>query len=347
MLEFWVGLGAGLALLFAAGHGLSRHSMAARACLVVLFCSIGVVQLCWWRVLTGDIDSYPWLMDLHYPALFLIGPCVHVFSQVLRADNGVPWQRWVWHFLPAGVATLYGVGEAIAGHAPAQPDAWPVALSAALGASYVGQVAWQLRGIENPALYLKVEMLVLTLLTLIGAGVALSAMWGGLLANAWFYRCYLSLITAVMVASYLLGIKYPELIHYLAEAPRPKRYERTQLAQVDVDAQKQRLQQLMEEEQLYQDETLTLASLAERMQLSTHQLSELLNERMHTSFSRLVKERRVQAAAQRLLAEPDEPVLDIGLAVGFNSSSAFYSAFREVMGVAPGQYRKRKEPSVG
>jgi len=41
-----------------------------------------------------------------------------------------------------------------------------------------------------------------------------------------------------------------------------------------------------------------------------------------------------------LLAEPDMPVLDVGLAVGFSSSSAFYAAFREQTGQAPGQFRR-------
>lgn len=340
---YWMAFGAGLAFLFAAGHALSRHGVAARICLVVLFCAIGIVQSCWLRVLAGDAAEHAWLMNLHYPALFLIGPCVHVFSGLLRFEEAAQWQRYVWHFLPAAVAAVYGAGQMLLGNAPDQPDAWPVALSAALGASYVGQVFWHLRGVENPPLYLRVETAVLGVLTLIGALVAVAAMLGGLLENPWFYRVYLSAITTVMTASYLLGIKHPELIHYLAEAPRGKRYERSQLANLDVDACKARLQKLMEEEQIYQDENLSLATLAEKMQLTPHQLSELLNEKLQSGFSRFVKEARVQAAARRLLAEPDAAILDIGLAVGFSSSSAFYSAFREIMGMPPGQYRKQRE----
>lgn len=347
MFEYWMAFGAGLAFLYAVGHAFSRHGTPARVCLVALFFSIGVVQSCWLRVLAGDASQYAWLMNLHYPALFLIGPCVHVFSRLLRSDEPLVWRGLAWHFLPAGVAALYGAGQWFGGRAPAWPEAWPVALSAALGAAYVGQVFNHLRRIENPPRYLKVESTVLGVLTLIGGLVAMAAMLGSLLESPWFYRIYLSLITGVMVASYLLGSQYPELLHYLAEAPRKKRYERSQLVQVDVDAHKQRLQQLMEEEQVYQDETLSLASLADKMQLTPHQLSELLNERLGTSFSRYLKERRAHAAAQRLLAEPDVALLEIGLAVGFSSSSAFYSAFREVLGVPPGQYRKKGGVSGG
>lgn len=34
-------------------------------------------------------------------------------------------------------------------------------------------------------------------------------------------------------------------------------------------------------------------------------------------------------------------MLDIALAVGFNATSTFYSAFRNVTGVTPGAYRRR------
>jgi len=49
---------------------------------------------------------------------------------------------------------------------------------------------------------------------------------------------------------------------------------------------------------------------------------------------------RVQAAT-RLLRLPRQPVLEAGFAVGFDSASAFYRCFRQAVGCAPGEYRKR------
>ena len=96
----------------------------------------------------------------------------------------------------------------------------------------------------------------------------------------------------------------------------------------------------MDQEQVYQNPDLDLALLAERMKLSPHQLSELINTRIGKGFSRYIREYRVEAAEDLLLDKPSMPVLSVGLEVGFSSQSNFYDAFRELSGMTPGQFRK-------
>jgi AraC-like DNA-binding protein len=86
--------------------------------------------------------------------------------------------------------------------------------------------------------------------------------------------------------------------------------------------------------------------LAERLGLSTHQLSELLNARLGKSFSRYLREHRVAAAKAMLCDEPTASVLSVGLNVGFTSQSNFYEAFREIEGMTPGQFRKLRSTTT-
>ena len=60
------------------------------------------------------------------------------------------------------------------------------------------------------------------------------------------------------------------------------------------------------------------------------------------SFFDWVSQFRIERAKELLADEAsrDEPVLTIAFAVGFNSNSAFYSAFRKWVGQTPTQYRK-------
>jgi AraC-like DNA-binding protein len=96
----------------------------------------------------------------------------------------------------------------------------------------------------------------------------------------------------------------------------------------------------MRDERLYADPDLSLAALAGRLDLSAHQLSELLNARLGKGFSRYLREWRVAAACEMLLAEPSASVLSVGINVGFTAQSNFYEAFREIEGMTPGRYRK-------
>jgi transcriptional regulator GlxA family with amidase domain len=112
------------------------------------------------------------------------------------------------------------------------------------------------------------------------------------------------------------------------------------LKEIDVETTVETLTRLMEEERLYRNEELSLNDLAAALSVTTHQLSELLNDHLDTSFSAFVNRYRVREAMDLLLDEPSRPVLSIAYATGFNSKSAFYEAFTRFTGTSPLNYRK-------
>ncbi|MCK5917027.1 MAG: AraC family transcriptional regulator [Cocleimonas sp.] len=59
-------------------------------------------------------------------------------------------------------------------------------------------------------------------------------------------------------------------------------------------------------------------------------------------FSRFIREYRITEAKQQLINKPTASVFSIGLSVGFISQSNFYNAFKEITGLAPGQFRKKQ-----
>jgi transcriptional regulator GlxA family with amidase domain len=119
-------------------------------------------------------------------------------------------------------------------------------------------------------------------------------------------------------------------------------YAQSALGKIDVEAASARLKRLFEDEHLYRDEDLGLAKLARRVELSPHQLSELLNTRFGESFARYVRRHRVAAAQKMLIDEPRASVLSVGLSVGFGSQSTFYAAFKDETGEVPGEYRRKR-----
>ncbi len=127
-----------------------------------------------------------------------------------------------------------------------------------------------------------------------------------------------------------------------SEAIQRVRYARSKLAGLDVEQIVIRLNALMSEESYYADEDLRLPGLAEALDISPHQLSELMNSHLDISFAEFVNRHRVQAACQLLEQEADRSVLSIALSVGFNSKSSFNRAFRQITGLTPGQFRQNK-----
>jgi AraC-like DNA-binding protein len=146
----------------------------------------------------------------------------------------------------------------------------------------------------------------------------------------------------IMVVAILLyiGIRvYPEFFSALKREIRKKRYEKSMLARLDTGVIADRLMEMMREEKLYRDSEISLASVAERMKLSPHQLSQLLNERMQTGFWDFVNRFRVEEAGELLRKTPDVSVISVCYRVGFNTKSSFNAAFKKMTGATPREFK--------
>ncbi len=157
----------------------------------------------------------------------------------------------------------------------------------------------------------------------------------------YFYHFYCNAIGAAFAVMVVALIANPDLINDLAEAARI-RYGTSTLRDVDVDALLDKLDVLMGDSKIYQNEKLSLATLAPELGISGHQLSELVNSRLGMGFSRYVRERRVAVAKRLLISAPSQSILSISMDTGFRSQSSFYAAFKEVTGQSPGDYRKAR-----
>ncbi|PUB35394.1 AraC family transcriptional regulator [Elizabethkingia sp. YR214] len=100
-----------------------------------------------------------------------------------------------------------------------------------------------------------------------------------------------------------------------------------------------RLDQLMYTEELYKNPNLKLSDLASKMNISTHQLSQLLNDNLGKSFSIYVNEYRIEEACRIIISDSFLKIEEIGYEVGFNSKSTFFSTFKKIKNATPQLYR--------
>jgi len=140
-----------------------------------------------------------------------------------------------------------------------------------------------------------------------------------------------------------IGLRKPEVLTGMEELPpAPRRYEKSTLTLERSDTYRERLLELMNMEKPYLDGGLTLQKLAKALAVSPHHLSQTINEQLNQNFIDFINAYRIEEAKRLLtdLAKKHYSILAVSEEVGFNSKSAFNTAFRRHANMTPSEFRK-------
>jgi AraC-like DNA-binding protein len=103
------------------------------------------------------------------------------------------------------------------------------------------------------------------------------------------------------------------------------------------------LRKLIDYDKIYREGDLSIASLAQKLDIPQYRLRRLINEQLgHRNFSAFVNGYRL-AEAETALGDPAQagvPVLTIALDAGFGSIGPFNRAFKAHTGLTPTEYRR-------
>ncbi|MBI3897615.1 MAG: AraC family transcriptional regulator [Gammaproteobacteria bacterium] len=208
-----------------------------------------------------------------------------------------------------------------------------------VGMGYSFWLSSLIYGLRTQRQRFKIEMFFFALFSIFALFVLLLGLSVPYIDHGYFYTFYTNSIGLSFVLIVAALMVFPGLLTELAELSKLS-YAASTLNDVDVQASLNKLDTLMKQDKLYQNENLNLAITADAMNLTPHQLSELVNRQFGVNFSRYVREKRVEAAKALLINEPKSSVLSIGLETGFSTQSNFYAAFKEITGISPGAFRK-------
>ena len=131
-----------------------------------------------------------------------------------------------------------------------------------------------------------------------------------------------------------------------SEAVTPK-YAKSGLDPSQLQNYSSKLKSLMDGEKVYLQSGLTMPKLAKLVKCSVNHLSQAVNSGFGMSFFDFLNSYRIEEA-KTMLSQCDprsQAILDVSFAVGFNSNSAFYAAFKKATGQTPAQYRRAFSPS--
>jgi AraC-like DNA-binding protein len=133
----------------------------------------------------------------------------------------------------------------------------------------------------------------------------------------------------------------PRILEPRHSARRRRKYAKSGLAEDKLQAYMRELDRVMHVEEAFLDPGLTLPKLADRVGCSVNHLSQVINAGYGVSFFDFLSRYRIRRAKRMLNEAGDQAaVLKVAYSVGFNSNSAFYSAFKKRVGMTPAEFRR-------
>ncbi len=159
------------------------------------------------------------------------------------------------------------------------------------------------------------------------------------------------IIVMVVLVLYVSYVAYaqPEVFSGKTSLPDPGtifKYKKSRLTDSLSEELKDRLVELLEQEAIFKDNTLSLQKLAEELDTSRHSASQVINEHFQMNFYELINTYRVREAIRLLESEEhrDRNIIDIAYEVGFNNKVSFNKSFKRITAATPTQFIASLEP---
>jgi len=159
-----------------------------------------------------------------------------------------------------------------------------------------------------------------------------------------YYPLYLLLAVAAIWMAATAFLR-PEAGALVAQAPSLKPPLPAEMKQMGAW-----LKKAVQTGRYYQEPELSLTLLAEKLGLTTHELSRIINTVLKKSFNDFINEYRVGEVVQKMQDPAYDHITLLGIAYesGFNSQSTFNRIFKQMTGKSPLEYKnelKKEQPS--
>jgi AraC-like DNA-binding protein len=341
--------GFGLCLLRALELLVSKDRRMVYGILCYFFNSILMLGL--YFTARGVPPEHPESIFLFFTSLFMAGPIdFFYYHTLLYPEKRLPYRTWL-HFIPAMVCLVFEILLQLQ----------PYSVKRELIAGFFREPLNHFMLIPLAAVSLHVFVYAIIIIKTVLSDVTGSGSSKGfrfilycgvtiILLIALLLGGFISGSKAVFVSGCILNVSlhvemyigthvYTGFFNTLKQEIRKKRYEKSMLEGIDIHVIQDRLDELMRGDELFRDSEISLAAVAERLSITPHQLSQLLNERMDTKFWDFVNRYRIEEAKKLLRDNPDANIISVCFQVGFNTKSTFNSAFKKITGMTPREFK--------
>jgi len=152
---------------------------------------------------------------------------------------------------------------------------------------------------------------------------------------------YFSLIIYIVVFTLLYRKKTNDLSSFSTQKYADKKLDNEEAQRII-----SKLKKAMTEKELFRNPNLKVNDLAKEINVSGHQLSQVLNDNIEKNFTLFVNEYRISEACKILSANTNLTIDAIGDEVGFNAKSTFFATFKKIKGMTPNAYQQSNTPDL-
>ena len=180
---------------------------------------------------------------------------------------------------------------------------------------------------------------------LLNIDIWLISLYTGILIvwSGYTFGTYASYIAGALSFSIVLYLIILLLIFKISEKAsffeKKEKYKNKVISQHAIEVLEKKIPTIKEKE-MFLTPNLTLVDIAKEFNVSKHEFSQYLNEKLGKSFSTFINEYRIEKAKALLASGKNLSIDGIGYESGFKSKSTFYSSFKKITGMTPAEYRK-------
>lgn len=159
-----------------------------------------------------------------------------------------------------------------------------------------------------------------------------------LLDNVDWYPIYLPM--AIII--YWLGIKGYMMSNAEIISGKKSTVVYSTLSDATIQQSIPLLKKAMDDDRLYLNPNLNLATLADHTGITQKIISAVINQHLHKSFNEFVNEYRIEAFKEKIMQRETDNFTIAGIAFGcgFNSQATFQRTFKQITGISPSEFRR-------
>ena len=330
-------------------------------------------------ILFNYYETFPHFIGVTFAFPFLYGPIFYLYAKLVSSDNNSFKAKYYLHFIPFALVVIYGMvfvyfrgGDfkiALAKRELATPVPFLKFigyLKPVHGIIYVFLTIKVVRDFNSKIKNSFSNIERINLKWLMHLTIGLSFVWGIVVlsyvvnfisAKEIHMDQFIYLAASILIYSIgYFSLRQPQIFSPQIQKPdvvpisntnelsgKVTSYQKSGLLEAEAKSYQENLLELMQVEKPYLNNELTLRDLADKLSMSTHNLSEILNTRIKQNFYDFINGYRVEEVKHRLAKGESEKFSLIAIAFdsGFNSKTAFNTIFKRITGLTPSQYRKQ------